>query len=406
MAGNKFPLTPGLPGLVHLLGSLDDLFRRIREHKRSLPQVMGAVDNSGDPDRPVEDTGFGVEYVGSDARNIVQPPPPPPRRNSLSLASLDASSRYLRDPSVNMVVVGLGVFSTRSDRPLAGPFTIPIDFFGISTYEEILKHLEKKLFPGVVTRNVENEYYDQDYHIDDLADELRLSAENRGLEYLLGDGTGYDVIIVDGPLYPTPLNLTDRYQAPKGSAEDKHRRAYAKLVRERVQLLSRRPEIIGVVKRIERAKKLGKVEEIQGVLGKGVAGMSDPDVLGLLLEKTGCRSPVCLVGPFKLSFKSSLVGTPPDRYAYYVALGHPLGRRAYYRVEATRLDVLEDNIDLVAYNYSEKLIPKFVEMADSLSKKVSRALYMLMYPLASRYLQIIYDDMLAYYELVKEGTEV
>lgn len=331
-----------------------------------------------------------------------------------NIAAIDSSSRYLRDFSINHVFVGLAIYSSKKGF-IDGPYTIKSPYLALSSYKEILEQVEKVIpDEGVRIKNAINYHFvneeGNEYKIDDIADELRTEAENKALSQVLD----HELVILDGPIYPTPLELTGQVELST-EARFCHKIAYAKLVKDRISLL--RDNVVGVVKRLENSKKLSREEKIVKEFekkGKRIENLRDPDVLELI-DKYFCRkegSYVCVVGPFKIDYnlrvegsgnchdKQVILSNPPTKYAYYVILRKPYYPPSYFRVEGIRIS--EKVLNTVFSRVSERLIPTYIELVDRRSKKISASLFIYAYEVASTRLSIIHDDKLMHSNVVRE----
>lgn len=364
------------------------LGNQIRELKSRLTET---INNEGTPEHPLLENENKTSIQSVENKIISELLPS--KREKISIASIDSSSRYLRDPSVNLVIVGLGVYSNKFGIKV-GPFDITTNFMSVSTFEDILKNMN--CVPGIRVKNYVNEYFREDYKIDDIADELRLENENLGLKEVKDN---HDLIIVDGPLYPTPLELSEFELQSEG--RKRHQNAYLQLTKERVGSLN--DKIVGVVKRLETSQKLYKEDKIRQLL-KVKYPINDAEVLNQIRIKL-CREGKCssnlLVGPFKIEFSSQYFSSP-SRYAYYLIVTNPIGMASYFRVESLSLDKLNEFIPYVTERISERLIPTYIEIVDNLSKRVSASLFVLAYEVLSSILSINHDDKLSYYNVQEE----
>jgi hypothetical protein len=328
------------------------------------------------------------DVVLLDERNPIKAPSL--TQKSCKIVAIDSSSRYLRDASVNMVLVGVAAYSNNRGT-LFGPYDVDTPFLGISTYTDILSKLPN--IEGVRVKNYINEYFDEKYRIDDMADEIRIETENIMLKQVKDE----DLVIIDGPLYPTPLELSQIKL--EDESRIKHQRAYANLVKDRIRLL--KENMIGIVKRLENSYKLGKIEALGRLLNRNIKGLKDPEVLKYVEYKLCGDKRICLIGPIRMTFSSSLIPNAPDRFAYYLIIRNTLGISSFFRIESINLQFLDDSTPYIVSRISERLIPTYIEIVDNLSKKVSASLFITAYPIASRYLTIIHDDKLAYYDEIK-----
>jgi len=324
------------------------------------------------------------------------------------IVSLDSSSRYLRDLSVNTCLIGLAIFSNVK-RFIHGPIDIKTPYMAISSYSSLLKDIESKLpSPLIRIKNKADYYYvnepGNEYKIDDIADEIRTEAETLGLKEVIKD---HDYVILDGPIYPTPLELTEGF-ALETEARKMHRVAYAKLVRERIQVLN--DKVVSVVKRLENSRKIYSVGEVKKIVGD--INAKDVTILEIIDEKY-CReksSYICLVGPFKIQYnlkvehegKVVLDNTPP-KYSYYVIirLNRDLSPN-FLRIESISEKMTyapEDNefLHVVLSSISLKtLLPSYIEFVDRRSKEVTRSMFVYAYEFSLGKLNIIHDDKLTY----------
>lgn len=360
---------------------LQRLGEQIRELKKTLTEM---IDTTGDPEHPLVEA---ETQISSLSQNVINEVPQRPK-DVIYIASLDSSSRYLRDPSINTVLVGLGIYSTRRGI-ITGPFDIKTNFMAIGTFENILKEMKPE--DGVRVKNYVDKYFTEDYKIDDIADEMRLENENLGLKELKDS---HDLIVVDGPLYPAPLELKDLELTSEG--RKRHQEAYLKLVQDRINLLNE--NVLGVVKRLESSYKLCKESKIRDML-KLKYSLNDAEVLNQLRTKFHIKN--ALIGPFKLEFSSQYFEAP-KRYAYYLILTNALGMSSYFRIEALSLEALENYIPYVVNRVSDRLIPTYIEIADNLSKRVSASLLITAYQILGSVISILHDDKLNYYNAYQQ----
>ncbi|WP_338602543.1 DNA double-strand break repair nuclease NurA [Sulfolobus tengchongensis] len=374
--------------------------------KRNLPDLR--VNTEGDPDHGLlesEDRIMRIELM-EEFKPIVYSFNEFKITNDKRIASIDSSSRYLRDFSVNFCLVGLSIYSNKKGF-IDGPYSLDIPYMGISSYRKLLESL-KLSDNNIRHKNILDYYYvnepENQYKIDDIADELRTEAENVGLKNVIQD---HDVVIIDGPIYPTPLELTEEFEL-ETEARRKHKIAYAKLVKERIMTIN--GKVIGVVKRLENSKKLWRENEISEKLGGKLNGLKDVTILELIDEKF-CRKNyqyICIIGPFKIEYAlevkdendNKILDHVPPKYAYYVIL-----RRPYFPLTFLRIESLERNFDFssILSRITENLLPTYIEIVDKRSKRVSASLFIYAYEIASNNnLSVIHDDKITYSSIVTQ----
>ncbi|MCG2909543.1 MAG: DNA double-strand break repair nuclease NurA, partial [Stygiolobus sp.] len=138
--------------------------------------------------------------------------------NFSSVLSLDSSSRILKSTFMDLVVIGASAFSTERGF-YTFPFEVSGRYIGVASYLEILRRLEGAIKSGYLAfRNLVGYEYALDevemdngrveslYHLDDVADELRVEAENNIIR-----SSKEDLLILDGPLFPTPRELSQSF---------------------------------------------------------------------------------------------------------------------------------------------------------------------------------------------------
>jgi len=267
--------------------------RELSSIKNTLPQVI----------RNYEESTFGEEFSIVSLSELSNKFKEIEERQINEISSVDSSTRYLRDTTVGIVMTGMAIFSSKKGLILA-PYDKEIRFLGISANKEVLTKIENIINKKhIAITNYIGEYFDQNYRLDDVADELRLESENSAIDDMNG------LIIMDGPIYPTPLELTNVFEFRNISRET-HRKAYASLVRDRLNKIKDK-KVIGIVKRLENSKKLYKLDEIQKILGK-LPPITDPEVLRLLYPKLCKGESICIIGPFMLSYQIDVDGILKD----------------------------------------------------------------------------------------------
>ncbi|QGA55492.1 hypothetical protein GFS03_04545 [Sulfolobus sp. E5-1-F] len=384
---------------------IKEVIEKIAEAKRKMPEVR--VNNEGNPEHEIEEKIMRIELLSEKVKPEVYPLDYFKYDSNKRIASLDSSSRYLRDHSVNTCLVGLSIYSNKRGF-IDGPYTINTPYMGISSYEDILKQINVN-DNNIRTKNVIDYYYvnegRNEYKIDDIADEIRIEAENIGLKEVIND---HDIIIVDGPIYPTPLEFTEELEVTT-EARRKHKIAYAKLVNERMKILN--DKVIGVVKRLENSKKLVNEKNIAELLGIENSNLRDTTVLELIDEKLCRRNNypyICTIGPFKLEYAIQVEDENGGKvfekilpkYAYYVIM-----RRPYFPPTFLRIESISEKLDLspVLSRITENnLLPTYIEMVDKRSKRISASLFIYAYEIASNNLNVIHDDKMSYANVIQQ----
>ncbi len=353
--------------------------REISSIKNTLPQVI----------RDYENSTFGEEFSISALSDLYNKFNEIDEKDINEISSVDSSTRYLRDITVGIVMTGMAIFSSKKGLVLA-PYDKEIRFIGISANKDVLMKIENIINKKhIALTNSVGEYFGEEYRLDDVADELRLEAENSAIDDMSG------LIVMDGPIYPTPLELTNAFEFSNESRES-HRKAYASLVKERLDKIKDK-KVIGIVKRLENSKKLYKLNEIQKILGK-LPPITDPEVLRLLYPKLCKGENICVLGPFELSYQidvDGILNNVPPKYAYYVIVKRPVGPSSYFRVESLDLNTLQ-SLKNVFLRISDRGIPTWIEIVDTASKKISSSLFIIGYQISSSFLDIIHDDKLAF----------
>jgi len=373
------------------------------------------IDNEGNPEHEsIESKIMNVKALGDVTPHVF---PINYFHANRKIASLDSSTRYLRDLSVNTCIVGLSVYSNVKNF-IFGPINIKTPYMGISSYTPFLKEIESYLPSSLIRVKNKVDYYyvnepENEYKLDDIADELRTESETVGLQEALKD---HEYVIADGPIYPTPLELTEQI-ALDTEARKMHRIAYGKLVNERIQILN--GKVVGVVKRLENSEKLYSVNEIKKMIGN--TNSKDVTILEMLDEKY-CKSDfpyICVIGPFEIQYNLKVdyegkivLDNAPPKYSYYVIIRrNKMINPTFLRLESisekmTKEPEDNDYLHVVLSSISEKtLLPTYIEIVDRMSKRLTKAMFVYAFELASGKLNIVHDDKLTYIRDITEQTE-
>ena len=337
-----------------------------------------------------------------------------------SVASLDSSSRSLGSSVAYLVLSGGSAYSTSK-----GLITFPFDTsgvpFALASYLDGLRLIAESLTsPLVALKNRADYEYALDevevidragnlsldslYDVSDIGDELRLSAENVLLDYLKDD-----LIVLDGPIIPTPVDLvTDLTMTVPVKREElnhwgkmTHRWSMAYILRDRVEAV-RGKRVVGVVKRLDQSFKLSKVPEVLSMLGMGRARLSDSTMLELLSERY-CNAPfsACFLGPFRMSSHvrveredrgEVIIESLPDRFVGYVVLN--VGVRSFFRVEAMEERLLFDALGDVFGRISGNGLPTLIDVTDRYSKLVTKGLFLFAFQHLRDYVTFLHDTKL------------
>ncbi|AAY80481.1 hypothetical protein ATY89_00835 [Sulfolobus acidocaldarius] len=341
--------------------------------------------------------------------------------NFSSIASLDTSSKLLRSTFLHIGITG-GAIKSERNGVLYHPLNIQDKFIFPITYLDVSRNLVEENLQMVELKNVMGFEYAIDevlyedgnvntlYDVEDMLDEARLYTENQLMKTIQDD-----LLIVDGPIYPTPVELMPTFFSsfPKQKDEIKHwgkathRWSMAKLIKDRISVLENR-KAVGVVKRLENSRKLNKIFPDMGRL-------TDIEVLDLLSERQ-CSNviypEICVIGPFKLTTKVSVTREDSgnvilsenelkDRYAYYVILKLYGFTRSFFRIESFDLNVLNDSIPVVFGNVSYSSLPVWIDEVDRRAKEVVRALFYLSFEELNDILSFLHDTKLEAIEIGK-----
>ena len=350
------------------------------------------------------------------------------KRENYSIASIDSSSRMLRSTFLDLIVIGASMYSTERGI-ITFPFDISGRYLGVASYLDVLRKLESELSdPSFALVNIVGYEYAVDevevitkmgikreslYHLDDVADELRLEAENNLIKE-----SKEELLILDGPLFPTPIELYSDFEfgIPKNKDEIKHwgrithRWAYAQLIKERLDMIKKR-KVIGVVKRLESSRKLRLIPEIRQILGiNGIPDLNDAEVLEMISAKE-CNIGVCLIGPFQLNtdlevkredVNQVVLSNIPEKYAYYAILKLPGGLQSFFRIESLDLNLLDEVVSIVFQDVTEDLLPTYISIVDSYAKKLAKGLYYLSFNVLKDFVTFLHDTRIEALSISRE----
>ncbi len=332
---------------------------------------------------------------------------------SFSFACLDSSSRSIGFHGFRVFFAGLALLTPGGVWVRPGN-VVDVEFMALKSFESILAEVEK-LGLNVKVRSPVGEYYGEEYKDDNIGDELRLQIENIGLEDIVGSSlsANIDFILVDGPVYPTPpIMFLKSFQGSK------YVRAFEKLIKDRLNVLSRRECLaIGFVKRCGFSRKLYKDPVVKEFFVKYYGGppseVWDPIIVECIVEKyfaeRGFLCPMLLLGPFKISYGLSYM---PDKVFWYAYVRMPKGDYVY-RFEVLKedadkfgLDVIEEIISKLLRTSSVNGVPLGVEVVDRLGKRLTAAIYREMYFRSRGVLPLMYDESGKIVEVLRELSGV
>ncbi len=251
------------------------------------------------------------------------------------------------------------------------PGSLDSPFMAIKAGRRALEVLRKSIGGLVFLENPSGELYGPDYKDDNIFDELRLRLENRVLGSMASDA-----ILIDGPIYPVQLAHAETFS-------ERYYRAFEALFRERSDLIRR---LVGVVKRLEYTYKLYRVDEVrklfEGVVGS-VGHVPDPVVVSRL---AGGRK------LYSIGILREVFGDVGHRYMIYFYVKSPSGPRVF-RVESIDKAMLTEVAGYLLKSLSDSGLPRDIEIADRISKRLSASAYIALYTLGSRILGVGYDEI-------------
>lgn len=358
------------------------------------------------------------------------------------VVSLDGSSRMLRGQGVNLFLASVVAVSA-SDMKLVD---YPPHFTHLSA-DSVVERFERAPFIAVQLRirggreRIERiasrlplasfislrswngrDFYDADYNAFQILDELRLHLETLALK-VVSELWGQEstVIILDGPIYPTPRVCFRR-------GESRYKDAYRRLLNERVKVLRKLERqgvtVVGIVKRLGDSFKLYRIEEVNELLRRrlGFSGrlekVADDYVLSMLVRYLRLRYP-CVIGPFELrfsdrSFNELFEGgrAPPKVICYVYKPTSPyftLGA-SVYRVEilSSSKSALERVLELLISlaHDTRRGVPLPISVADRLARMSTADAYLRMVSIMERYIVLPYETRVEVAEVERELREL
>lgn len=273
---------------------------------------------------------------------------------NLETIAIDGASTAITLPTASIAVATVHVASTRiidfythpppapqAYKPLLNP-----PYIAVGTPEPVPQTLYEH---GITDRNPLGDRYTLGYSPERMADELRSTLENWALgepaaELAMTLSNYQDavpVVIVDGPLYPSPSLI--------GTAKGSPEHVWQHIRLQRITAIDRLEKsgipVVGIVKRVERSRVLASGEGYRKLVARcGIEpgeGSFDVHLLYTLLSRERCRgrglyyrTPLAVS---KTRYGDTVVST-------YIAV--PMGVNGYrvYRLETTRksLEILRD----------------------------------------------------------------
>ncbi|BDC17531.1 DNA double-strand break repair nuclease NurA [Acidianus sp. HS-5] len=267
-------------------------------------------------------------------------------------AYLDSSSRMISVRGANIYFASL--YANLVEEQIMIPLQTDLPFMAIKASEEVRNIIDNTIHDIVLTKNVNDVPYDENYKDDNILDELRILLENYAIEK-----SSY-VAIVDGPVVPGP------YLQMVG---EPYRSAFITLARQR-----KKEKLIGVVKRLNYTRKLRR----SGLaIPKNLYNATDD----VIVEFLGRGKDVFLTPVLKEESEDF------TRYMVYVKV-----RNGVFRVESTERGLLCKGVSTSIKYSSFRGIPEFIEVADRISKKLSASAFIFAFNIAKETTGVNYDD--------------
>ncbi len=375
---------------------------------------------------PAEDLGNVESTLLEYYPKILLPitPPKPEDSQSRVIIGVDSSSRLVELQSATLVVSAVSVSSNK--RGLSWDWPPVFNGVGPSLDEPVVRILpnddsQVEVDDSLATSvNPAGYRYDPDYNQYQAMDEARVSAENRALEALAEileskPWSSRTIILVDGPVFLVPGVLGS------GQGRLEYVEAWRRLLRERVRVIERLAStgarVYGVVKRIEKARILGRAR-LPGGYKRCLGDTSGRSDLSLLSRALSARCYQSSQRGKPLASPPALVRSRggPSKVAQYVILPQPWhlpkpGASAYYRVEEPygqwsssggRLDGYRSPVVGVLFDSIARgsLEPVTIRWSDRRAREATRYLRSLLLRMALRE-----GVPVTYGEMVEEAVE-
>ncbi len=419
-----------------------DVFMRITEYLSSRMMSRG-----GGPREPVLDDVSpdvfereyfrdGIEYLSDKPFSVIELRAGGGEWRRYIPIGIDSSTRYISTPFIDLAIVTASIYSRFLGElydlpPLTGGYPLSVEtppYIALIGAEDLdVSELREK----VITRSPAGVPYDSAYNRFVLLDEMRTSTETFLLENLVDKApsliNGDFYVVMDGPVYHTPLLFRQHYEITKGTAAPRGRlQAYVEswrnMLSERLRVLRKALSgniiVIGVVKRIEKSSLISSSPSYHAVLaehGLQVPATDNDQAFIELLYREAIRRGLLgyplrpfYIGPFRVEPSASLlnryIGNAVPKIAYYYVF--PLYRYAVHMYRVFRLEMIAGSEEIMKCEPHEIILsdtlgagsalPLSILYADKRAKALSRNITYIM----TRYLEI--EGMPLTYDALRE----
>ena len=344
------------------LFSVEDLFRFVK----ALGFLVGSVGDFVASDFvDLGEGGFEVECGEVEARLVDVGSGPSP----VQVFGLDSQSSIVRFETVDVyVTTGALVGSVTSLVPgVPGIGWLGLRF-RFKPSDELVGKVEEAIGGFALVRSgVTGRVFDGSYNEEAVRDEVRTEVEV-GLVRRFGELGGDSVLLLDGPVFPTPKVLT--------MGGNPYSELYWGLVRLRVEA-SRGLRVVGVVKRLGQSTYYARC--------RGFSVDDDSLIKNEVSRQFGNKPAyTAVVGPVKITAGDY------GKYCWYVA--SRLGREVnVVRVEALDEDLAEYGAEVVARLAGSGGVPIPIGIADRVSRRLNGSVVKLLASLSP--LRLTYEGL-------------
>ncbi len=334
--------------------TLNEIVNTILKISKMLGDVVeeDKVDTSED----VKEGCINVEYVDNIVDKIEKP------RDLKKFWGLDASIRTLKLTGIDIIIVSGALVGSRL---YIEPKIIDTRWICIrprcKASEDLKQLLENLSYKFYTKSRLVDRVFDGTYSEEVLQDELRVSMENSMIK--LWDRTG--ILIIDGPLFHAPRIIS--------SIDNIYAKVYIELTKERLNLLKGfEDKVVCIVKRLSQCRYLARLECV---------GATDDYVAIIKANKILKRREVSsvFIGTLRLSISV-------QDYEFEKYMGYIVSRAGdvfnVIRIETLDLEFLYDIKDYIAQILTPSGVPKTIELADKLCKKVSSSIFTILWNIA------------------------